>query len=951
MRRFLSYVLLSATLLFGVAASAMPVVKNADADLAYSSGKTLYFKASKYDDTSLTGNYGDKDGNFLNERDVDASGRAAIEYLAQTVRGRLDNWGVSEYSVRTQGYDTIAVDVRAPGNRGATYTYLQSYLAFSGQEYELDASNTTYEDYPDSDLWSEILDGQSARIEEIEMSTGVQVPVVVVPLKEGERYQTAFRDLLKYCSDNTQKAETDEQGKETTPAKTTSIVIWANRQDNDLYGNVEKDPNVASRVLVTVAPDNAKWMSKADKEKKNESEQTWQLQIIPNSAAFNAGGQYDTAKSTIAYEAAVYLRNMINAEKLSYTLSGSSAPERFFLSYTYSQDIAPSVEPLLTLGDWFIYPAMGKTMIALLVTLALLALGLALFERVGALAGLTSVTVSVFAAYAVFVAFGVQFNIAALLGMLGTALVSLFGYLFYSSRLKDQLYKGRTLKKANAEAGKLAFWPTLDAGIVAIILGVFVYIFAGDLASKAGTMLVLGGFFAALVNLVITRILFWFLCNDDGMQGKFAKRLGVRAEKIPNLLKEEKQSYFGPYHQKDFAKGKLPVAALTGLFILAGIGSMIGFGVSHNGNVYNDAASRPNATVLRIDVKSNDATAIAGTSAASGFANISSLQGEGNFLESVRIDGQALSAMVPVDGITLSATPKTVYKTPESGEGTREYWFYYELPFQNYIDPTSEHRVSLYQNSAWTAEVTTSATNPLGEVIANHIQTSFITEETDFKANVDVTVPEISQPYLGRVALGLGVGIAVACLYLVIRFRPGKGLAVGILSAAGAYATLSFFVFTRLPVTPVVALGSIFSALLVFLCAEFILAGGAEVERENKDKEKSQLRVRLEALGESAKREGGNLMLFALLSAYLALSFFALSPSVYAMPYLNILLGTAFALCFALCLLPYLSGLLLRLFDKIKIKPRQRKKKAKTGQIMKKKGSEAEEAIFIGIND
>ncbi len=948
MRRFLSYVLLSAYVLAGVAVAASPVIKAADADLAYSSGKTLYFKASKLDEGSLTGNYGDEEGNFLGESDADASGKHAIEYLAETVRGRLDNWGVSEYAVRTQGYDTIAVDVRAPGNSSATYTYLESYLAFSGQNYELDASNITYNDYPDSDLWKEMLDDQTARIEEIEMGTGVQVPVVVMPLKEGEKYQTAFRDLLKYCEDNTSEAEKDEEGNETSPAKTTSVVIWANRADTDSYDNAEKDPNVGSHVLATVAPDNAKWMSSSDKEKTNESEQTWQLQIVPNSSAFNSDGQYDASKSTLAYEAAVYLRNMLNAEKLSYTFSGTT--NNYFLSYTYSRTIEASVEPLLTLGNWFTYPAMGKTMIALLVSLLLLAVGLALFEKVGALAGLASVTLSVFSAYAVFVAFGVQFNIAALLGMLGTALVALFGYLFYSSRLKDQLYQGRTLKKANSEAAKSSLWPTIDAGVVTIILGVFVYIFAGDLASKAGTMLVLGGFFATLVNLLLTRILFWFLCNDDGMQGKFPRRLGVNADKIPDLLKEEKQSYFGPYHEKDFSKGKLPVLIVTCLFILAGIGSMIGFGVTNSGNVYNDAASRQNSTVLRIDVKSTDSTMITGTSAANDFNNISALQGEGNFLQSVKIDDVVLEKMIADDGITLSETPKTVYKTPESGDGTSEYWFYYEIPFKDYVDPNVSHKVSLYEESTW-SDVTTSDTKSLSDAISNHIQDSFIPEESDFKANIAVTIPEVSQPYLGKVALGLGVGLAVAALYMVIRFRPGKGLAASILAAAAAYSTTAFFVFTRLPVTPVVAIGSLISAILVFLGFEFILASSKDVEKENKDKEKSSLEVKIEALYEATKREAGNIMLFSLIAAYLALIFFAFGPNVYAMPYLNVLLGVLFAVAFALTLLPWCSALLMKLFSKIKFKPLKRKKKAKTGQIMKKKGSEAEEAIFIGIND
>ena len=45
-----------AAVLLGVGGASAPMIAKMNSDLAYSDGKTLYFKASEYDETSSTGN-------------------------------------------------------------------------------------------------------------------------------------------------------------------------------------------------------------------------------------------------------------------------------------------------------------------------------------------------------------------------------------------------------------------------------------------------------------------------------------------------------------------------------------------------------------------------------------------------------------------------------------------------------------------------------------------------------------------------------------------------------------------------------------------------------------------------------------------------------------------------------------------------------------------------------
>jgi hypothetical protein len=97
------------------------------------------------------------------------------------------------------------------------------------------------------------------------------------------------------------------------------------------------------------------------------------------------------------------------------------------------------------------------------------------------------------------------------------------------------------------------------------------------------------------------------LCNDNGMQSSFPKMLNVQKDKIPDMLKEEKQTYFGPYEKTDFTKSKKAVGVLAALVSVAGIATMITFGVL-KGTVYNEAAANAESTVLYIEARSDSST-------------------------------------------------------------------------------------------------------------------------------------------------------------------------------------------------------------------------------------------------------------------------------------------------------------------------------------------------------
>ena len=150
----------------------------------------------------------------------------------------------------------MAVSLRSIGNKSLEYTRIQSYLAFSGQHYELDASNTAGEagsgesgstaGYNHNVRWETMLDGKEAKFQLLDKDS-YQVPVVIIPIDEEDK--SAFLDLVKYCQDNTVAEETDEEGNVTTAGKDCNIVLWANREESDRYED-KADTNVASRIFL-----------------------------------------------------------------------------------------------------------------------------------------------------------------------------------------------------------------------------------------------------------------------------------------------------------------------------------------------------------------------------------------------------------------------------------------------------------------------------------------------------------------------------------------------------------------------------------------------------------------------------------------------------------------------------------------------------------------------------
>lgn len=900
MRRKLAYILLSGSLILGCAALIGPTIVSLDTDVTYGSGKDLVFKISKKGTTAT----GVEPSDYIINDNY-----TAVDNVGSEMEGRLKTWGV-EADVVKEGYDTIRVKIRAQNNDDTDYRYIENFLSFSGGHISVDASLDTIADYKPVDSWTTMFDNQTARIEYVKTNNG-SVPAVVVPVNQSGK-NGDFANLVTFCSNNTKEADSSAG----TQAQNCYLVLWNNKQAGDTYAkgtstSDDADTNISRRLIFAEVPSEA-WFTETD-EDKNYTE----MQIIPSSAAITSEG-YNPDKAGAAYQAAFFYMNLFNCS--DYAKIDETG---YDVNFAFSTDVAATAEPLINAGNWSLSVNYGATFIACIVALCCLIGVLIAFYRLGSLAIISNIGVSLMGSLLLFSYFGAQFGVGALVGCLLICLLASFGGIYYFSKFKEQIYQGRSLKKAHAEAAKRSLWPTIDASIVSIILGLCVYAWVPSVVGKAGLLLVLGGFFSGVFNCLLLRIETWFLANDDSVEKNYVRIYNIDESKVPNLAKEEKPTYFGPYANTNFAKHSKLIGIISAVIAVASIAGISTFMSINKGQAYNFASTYDDTTVSYIEYRVDSASVLPVNDEA---------DLEDKVIALIQEDGKEIS----YSNVTLENG--TVYLSNDEKSLTVHY---YTINWTKYYDPDASYNFTVKlstgtESYATLEDALTSATNEI-----------LLSSETS--VSVQNVKGQIGQPSIGYVWLGFGVGTTLCAIYLMIRYKLSRGLSSGILALSAGLITMGFFSLTRIATTPVVSLAVIAASYFVLLGSIFFYGKAKELSRDSREKDKESVAFRALCLTTANKQAAGDFVIFAFLAAFSGICFLGFAPSVWFTVFVGIIVALVVAIIFSLTLLAPLANLLSSLLSKIHLSFHFKKKETPTET--RKRGSEPEEAVFIGIND
>ncbi len=887
MRRFWAHLILAITAIFTCIVCFTNVFTKTKSNMEYSNAYEVVYTVTEKDDG------------------VPNDDLTPAQNVAKSFEKRLQNYGVSQYEIFTESTDIVKVVFADRDD----YTQVSSLLPFNGTlALTLTISGSIA--YGD-----DFISGP-AYIDEVNDT----YPTVVIPVNtDCPDFKTLIDELQEQETGGIDQStgEQDEEGNDVKEAHYYAFLWYDFDEDVDNYELAQQDTpegqHCSNKLLMNFDRDDLYYPD-------GENNKLYSIINIAEEGTENA--TYDSVSQ--AYKKAKFFVNLINAGPLDYTVKYS------FSSETASVD--PMVDSLVAYGDPHSYVAWSPTLIATIISAILICLFSIMFFKVGALSISACSILSIFASIGFIVAIGAEFTTAGIIGVVLVAIASITSGVIYFSKLKNECYKGRSIKKANAEASKKSLLPIIDVNAVIIIIGVFCYILGGTIMRTFAIASVLGGVVSALVNTLGLKGLAWLATNATSVQGKYSL-FGVDQDKVPNFTKEEKQTYFGPFEGKDPTKHKKPIGIIAALLFLGSVAGMIAFGVTNNTNIYNYSSPARNSEIY---FQTTEESSLLNNSA--------------------KID-EILSKLMVYDEnddisnakalSTYKANTETYrlarYEKDDVGEYKEVRHFYTIISLNSQL---KESCLAYYDEG-----VVPAAGLPIADVFEVVIQDpAIIGDLVGEGALKEVYLASTPQPHYAPIMLATFVGVAVCTVYFMLRYRFSRGLSTIVMPVIASGITIGLFVLTRIVTTSFISLSIPLIAAVTLMLNVIYLDKEREIISEDTSKRyevDERIALSNKALTDSIEPIG----ISALNIVYLGIAFFGFGAKAVSTLFIASTFGAIISGGLILVLFVPMSNMLFKRLKKVdwfRVSPKPHKKKK---AIATKKGSEPEEAIFIGIND
>ena len=901
MRRLWSHIVLAATSLLMVGGTFASTVAKAKSNIEFSTvgGKELVFQINaKNPETGLI----DKDADLPED---------AVNEIAGIMESRLQTSQITRYEVKTQGDDTVRVSF--VGNSERDYEIIQNYLTFDATLALSNAfDNVAYAD-------EFLVPGKKAYME---ITSGY--PQIIIPINsENERFKAVYEEAKQKAENGEgevkEEHEEGEEEGEHDHATHAYLYLWYNYiEDYYSYDKMQQDESLKNKILMTF--DSADPFADED--------HTALRAIVAPSDANKENATITPDQLRLAYENARYYVNLLNASSLDY-----------FVTFLFSQKANVIVENLLDHSGEIETLRWGRTFIATICAVVVVSLLLVYFYRLGSLSIATTSIVATFFGLLFIVTLGAEFNIAGIIGLISLALTSIVSGVVYLNKFKEECYRGRSLKKANAEGAKKAVLPIVDLHVVLIALGVACYLLGGAIMKSFAVSAVLGGLVSLVLNLAGLRGLMWLVTNEQGIANRY-DLFDISEDQVPNALTGEKQKYFGANADKDFTKSKKPVAIAALVLFVASIAGLITFGALNKGAVYKTTSPYGNSQVY-IEYGSQTEEEMPA------IKNTMKNQID-DLLDKATIGGNKLSSFVTVEEPLSNPVLREEQTDGSSVEKT--YYSYYLLNFDRQLEKrNSNGEITSYENINF--DGTDYAADKFFET-GSLVTIGYTMDEdrTNISLKDSVRV-NADQPSFASLILATAVGTAIAAAYLLLRYRLSRGLAslamtvlsVGI--SAGIFSLLHF-----LPVTSYVSVALPLVAIFTFMVGILYMNKERELVVEDRSRDNS-VENRNELMKKAVGIASTPMTISFIIALYLGVNFFGFMPNNVSWIFLLLILGVTIAIALGLTLYGPCAQLLFKWFSKVNIAKPKLSKKKKARPVRVNKSAEPEEAIFIGIND
>ncbi|MCQ2752886.1 MAG: hypothetical protein MJ206_01335 [Bacilli bacterium] len=854
MRRFVAYLLASVTIFLGVGVTFKPVATSINPDLSYRKGQAITFRISHEEDEEHT----------VTEEEL-------LDY-AQIAEDRLKAFDVTDYKIEVRKNTEFSEDdttgtftITCTANNSDEYDYISKIIC-ANPKISFDTVNGTLPVDEDGFSWHE-------NEATIEYDGNASVLVLKIP----DKAKTKVDELIEKAKEE----EGDDPDPETNEGEDPgpSIVMWLNRVEGDDYDKRDDDINIKNKIFNECRSDSFYHTGKTD-----------EIQI-----------RYEAAGSSkfeiqAAYRKALCACNVLNAKETEFKCVKLG-----------SEIVEPTIEELINYGS-HAELAMSATLISLMVSYAVTAIILAIFCRITSIAILASATLSTFLTFSLFVFFKPLFNVGALVGLLIVMGAGLFSGLAHNHYLHEEVYKGRSLKKANYEASKKTTLLTVDSSVVLALLGIFIYFIGGSTVASLGAILIFGSVLNVLVNTFVLKGLMWLVTNNTKTQDQL-KMFAINKKHVPNLAKEEKPTYFGPYTRYNFAKKRKLVGIIAGAVLLAGSIGMITF-KAVNGDMFNagDYFVTKNEFCISSTTGANESDPI---------GSIDTFKAD--VLNKIMIAGTD-KHLGYVDDIS-----RYEYQYHDSSKEA-DYLIHY-----NIVTVTSDV-TALYSYNGGDPE-------PLYDIF--HFAVG------DYSSVLNVTQREVQAYDLpsnaGFILLANVMAVTVSAFYLWIRYRASRAVSTLIIGASSALTTIGVMSLLRITATPVMAIAASLVTMFSLLYSLYILHKDKDLIRDERIRDYDTRKNTLVKAHQMATEPAINLTAVFICTMVICFGF---GPHQFIAVFLSAFIGGLVSVAMNLFLFTSITQYFEKQISQIKLPEIKLRKKKVAVQ-----DNELSEAIFIGIND
>lgn len=905
MRRLWAHIIIAFVAIVTVFATVPSLIKNISSDGNYETRRQFTFQLTEREQEDEDDKIKELDGNSAKD-------------MAKIMEERLLNYNVSSYEITTGTTygdetaetktisDIITVTFAAESNE--RYEQIITYLTFSGSFALVNANN----DLVESDLFR---DGD-AYLKDVSVN---EYPTVIFPVKTDS---TEWETLIQGAIDKKTTEEASEEGGESTSKA--ELILLYNYQKGDTYEILSEKNKLEEKTFLKFEFD------PEDKDSLYLDKDKDKLFIQCGYEDKNGNGVADASEVRSAFNKADFYLNLFNASALDYEVKCIRG-----LQDGTQVWIDAKTESIVNEGKivW------NSTLTAVVAAIAIVSLLMVVFYRLGALSGLVCTLMSVYLSFLFMVLAGVQYGALALVALVLVGTISLISSIIYNNKLKEDAYKGHTLKKANTEASKKSLLPILDLHVVALFVGLMAFLLGGASLHAFGAILSLGSIVSFVINVFGLKGMMWLVTNATKMNGKY-EYFGIDSKNVPNHLAEEKQRYFGPYAEKDLTKKKKPVG-IAGLatFGVALIGIILSASLQ-GGSIYREKGSKVVSNEVYISNKivvtdSDSESPLNDVTLKSDILDVIKIETKDEETGELVFTTKLTDYMSSFDSFTVSDSI-----TEEGDVTTRYLTTYYVVKLDRIIDKNAKAKIG--------DNVTT-----LSDAIDNFFDyvTLYSGNENSMSLKDIESVVVTPTPDWQKITLATCIAMIIITVYMMARYRLARGLATLVFPVVTSTISLGLIALfsaigASIPATAGIVLPIV--TLYSYIFAIFFMNKERELISEDKSRDvtiEHREELSIKAMGMAYTP----ILASAVVGIYLLINFFGFGTASASFIYLFAILGAIIVLGLISVLFVPVSNFLLRKFSNVKINRKPKEKKNKKQVV--KKSAEPEEAIFIGIND